>query len=71
MCTPELRAQLCANPGAVTLYPNVAVVRHATNEYLVWASAKHIPKGVFENGGPAADAATMMLAKREVVEHEV
>ena len=70
-CAPELRAQLCANPGAVTLDANGSVVRHVTNEYLVWASAKQIPKGVFENGGPAADAATMMIKNREVVEHEV
>ena len=71
VCTPELRAQLCANPGAVTLDANGSVVRHVTNEYLVWAGAKQIPKGVFENGGPAADAATMLIKNREVVEHEV
>ena len=71
VCTPELRAQLCANPGAVTLDANGSVVRHVTNGYLVWAGAKQIPKGVFENGGPAADAATMLIKTREVVEHEV
>ena len=71
VCTPEMRAQLCANPGAVTLDANGSAVRHVTNEYLAWASAKQIPKSAFENGGLAADAATMMLKNREVVEHEV